>query len=179
MLVITGGHLSAVQVAAGDVWMLVACLLWCLYSVLMRKYAGHVPPLQQARWTIVCGAAALLAMALLREQPLQLMTQQTTATWLLLVYMALCGTVLAYLFWLRGVAQLGPQRTAIAFNLVPVFTLLVNLLLGHWPQPEQFAGLVLVLAGVLIASGWRPSLLSPLKPVSAPVLAPNKTCNEA
>lgn len=156
-LVITGGHLALLHIAIGDLWMLGACLAWSFYSVLVRKYANHVPPLQQARWTIAAGSAALVAVALWREQPIELIPQQTLTTHLILIYMALCGTVLAYLFWLRGVQALGPQRAAIAFNLVPVFAALVNLALGQVPRLEQFLGMALVIAGVLISIGWRPN----------------------
>lgn len=158
-LVITGGKLALLHVAVGDLWMLCACLAWSFYSVLVRKYAAHVPPLQQARWTIATGAAALIIFALLREQPVALIAQQSLPTHLILFYMATCGTVLAYLFWLRGVQTVGPQRAAITFNLVPVFTALINLALGTVPHVEQFAGMVLVIGGVLISVGWRPGLM--------------------
>ena len=119
-LVITGGNFGLLHIAIGDAWMMFACLVWSLYSVGSKKFAGHVPPLQFARWTVSIGA------------------------------------VFAYIFWLRGVYALGPERATIAFNLVPVFTLLVNLALGTVPLPLQIVGMVLVLGGVLISSGWRP-----------------------
>lgn len=155
-LVITGGHVSALHVARGDLWMLLACFCWSLYSVLVRKHAAQVPSQQQARWTVSAGAVALIAFAFVREQPATLIAQLSLSTHLILLYMALCGTVLAYLFWLRGVQELGPQRAVIAFNLVPVFTLLINLALGQLPKGEQFIGMALVFLGVLISSGWRP-----------------------
>jgi len=155
-LVITGGHLTALRVAIGDVWMLYACLAWSVYTVLVKKYAATVPPMQQARWTILAGSLALIAVAQWHEPPLPLLAQQPSEVFLILGYMAVCGTVLAYVFWLQGVQALGPQRAAIAFNLVPVSALLVNLALGTTPTAEQCMGLLLVFAGVLVASGWRP-----------------------
>jgi drug/metabolite transporter (DMT)-like permease len=159
-LVITGGNLAVVHIAVGDLWMLAACLAWSFYSVLVRKYAAHIPSAQQARWTVSAGAAALILFALVHDQPLTAIAQQSTSTLLILLYMATCGTVLAYLFWLRGIQELGPQRAVMAFNLVPVFTLLINLALGQLPQPIQFIGMALVFAGVLISSGWRPAWLA-------------------
>lgn len=152
-LVITGGRLAALKVATGDLWMLAACFAWSLYSVLVRKYAAHVPSPQQARWTIAAGSLALIALALWLEDPIASILRQNLATHSILLYMALCGTVLAYLFWLRGVQHLGPERAVIAFNLVPVFTLLVNLLFGRLPQFEQCVGMLLVFTGVLVAGG--------------------------
>jgi drug/metabolite transporter (DMT)-like permease len=155
-LVITGGHWALVQVAVGDLWMLGACLAWSVYSVLVRKFAAHIPSPQQARWTVTAGAVALIAFALWREQPLQQIAAQSGSTLLILLYMATFGTVLAYLFWLRGIQALGPQRAVLAFNLVPVFTLLINLAFGQHPAIEQFAGMALVIGGVIVGSGWRP-----------------------
>jgi len=164
-LVITGGHFADMHIARGDLWMILACVLWSLYSVLVRRFVADVPPLQQARWTISAGAAALISIAFWQEQPLLQIVRQPLPVYLILSWMAVCGTVLAYLFWLRGLQVLGPQRAAIAFNLVPVFTLLVNLVLGQWPQPAQYAGLLLVISGVLVASGVIAALVQTKTPV--------------
>ena len=154
--VITGGNLALLHVAQGDVWMLGACSLWSLYSVSAKKYASHIPALQLARWTVSIGAVALAVAALLLEQPLKSLPQQTWLTHGILFYMALCGTFLAYIFWLKGVYHLGPEQSAIAYNLVPVFTMLVSLLLGRIPSGIQLLGMLVVIAGVLVANGWRP-----------------------
>jgi drug/metabolite transporter (DMT)-like permease len=158
-LVITGGHWALLRIAVGDLWMLGACLAWSIYSVLVRKFAAHIPSPQQARWTVTAGALALIVFAFWREQPLAHIAAQSGSTLLILLYMGLCGTVLAYLFWLRGIEALGPQRAVLAFNLVPVFTLLINLAFGQQPAVEQFVGMALVIGGVVIGSGWRPRLV--------------------
>lgn len=155
-LVITGGHFALLQVAIGDLWMLVACMVWSLYSVGSKKFAGHIPPIQFARWTVSIGAIALISAALIIEEPLTTIPSLSLKAHMILIYMSVFGGVLAYIFWLSGVYALGPDRSAIAFNLVPVFTLLVNLAMGQMPLALQFVGMALVLGGVLISSGWRP-----------------------
>ena len=156
-LVITGGHIADIHIASGDALMSLGCVIWSLYNVLVRKYAGHIPSPQQTRWTLTAGAVAFTTAALLHEHPLATLQRQSHTDTAILLYIALCGTVLAYLFWLRGIETLGPHRAAIAFNLVPVFTLLVNLTCGHLPAPEQLLGMVLVVCGVLISIDWRPA----------------------
>jgi drug/metabolite transporter (DMT)-like permease len=151
-LVITGGQLALLHIAQGDAWMLGACSLWSLYSVAAKRYATHIPALQLARWTVSIGALALTLAALLLEQPLQALPQQHWQTHCILFYMALCGTFLAYIFWLKGVQHLGPAQSAIAYNLVPVFTLVVSLLLGRIPSGLQLLGMLVVIAGVLVAN---------------------------
>lgn len=160
-LVITGGNFGLLHIAAGDTWMLGACTVWSLYSVGAKKFAAHIPSLQLARWTVSVGAIALIIAACLLEQPFTSIPQLSLETHSILFYMSICGTVLAYIFWLRGVHFLGPDKSAIAFNLVPVFTLLVSLALGSLPNMIQLAGMLLVLIGVVISSGWRPGSWRP------------------
>ena len=155
VFVITGGRFSLLHSAVGDLWMLLACFVWSLYSVGSKKYAPHIPSLQFARWTVSIGAIALIIAALSLEQPLTDIPHLALATHSILMYMGVCGSVLAYIYWLKGVYFLGPEKSAIAFNLVPVFTLLVSLVFGSLPNIMQAFGMLLVLVGVLISSGWK------------------------
>ena len=155
-LVITGGNFAQLKVAVGDLWMLGACAVWSIYSVGSKKFAPHIPSMQFARWTVSIGALALIVAALLIEQPLTDLPQLQLVDHALLVYMSLFGSVLAYIYWLKGVHLLGPEKSAIAFNLVPVFTLVVSLASGQLPNSLQLLGMLLVLAGVIIFTGWRP-----------------------
>lgn len=68
-----------------------------------------------------------------------------------LLLMALGGTVLAYLFWNTGIAELGAERTALFLNLVPVFAMLAGTLAGTSPTHVQLIGALLVIGGVTIA----------------------------
>ena len=156
VLVITGGNFALVHVAVGDAWMLLACGVWSLYSVASQKYAPHIPSLQFARWTVSIGAIALIIAALIIEKPTETIGHLPMRTHAILFYMGFCGSVLAYIFWLKGVYFLGPDKSAIAFNLVPVFTLIVSLILGSLPNLVQVLGMLTVLVGVIISSGWRP-----------------------
>jgi|TARA_R110001583_G_scaffold192114_1_gene358296 drug/metabolite transporter (DMT)-like permease len=152
-LVITGGNFAQLQIAVGDLWMLGACFVWSLYSVGSKRYAPHIPSMQFARWTVSIGAVALITLALIVEQPLHTIPQLSLKSHAVLLYMSIFGSVLAYIFWLKGVQEIGPDKSAIAFNFVPVFTLLVSLILGVYPDGIQISGLVLVLAGVLAFNG--------------------------
>ncbi len=155
IFVITGGRFSLLHSAIGDVWMLLACSVWSLYSVGSKKYASHIPSLQFARWTVSIGAVALILTALVVEQPLSTIGHLSFQTHSILMYMGICGSILAYIYWLKGVYFLGPEKSAIAFNLVPVFTLLVSLVFGSIPNIVQVLGMALVLVGVLISIGWK------------------------
>ena len=70
-----------------------------------------------------------------------------------LAYVLIFPSTLAYLFFNRGIALIGPNRAAPFFHLVPVFgSAMAILLLGEQPRLFHLVGYALVLAGVVIAS---------------------------
>jgi len=69
-----------------------------------------------------------------------------------LLYAALFPSLLAQIFYMRGVALIGPGRAGVYINLVPVFgALLAVALLGEAFAPYHVAGLILVAAGIALA----------------------------
>ena len=98
------------------------------------------------------GTGVLLALGLWREQPLAAIGHASASVHWGIVYLALCSSVLGYLFWFAATRKLGAARTASFFNLVPVFTLAIALIGGQVLQAGQLAGVVAVIGGVVLAS---------------------------
>ena len=103
-------------------------------------------------FTTGCGALLLLPFSIweyaggfpLTLDPLSLAT---------VAYTMIFPSTLAYLFFNRGIALIGPNRAAPFFHLMPVFgSALAILLLGEEPRLFHLIGYALVLAGVIIAS---------------------------
>jgi drug/metabolite transporter (DMT)-like permease len=68
-------------------------------------------------------------------------------------YVVIFPSALAYLFFNRGIALIGPNRAAPFFHLVPVFgSAMAIVFLGEQPRLFHLIGYMLVLAGVIIAS---------------------------
>lgn len=70
-----------------------------------------------------------------------------------LLYLAVFGSMVAYLFWFNGIQKVGASRAAVFFNLVPVFSMLVAILFGSLPDLWQILGTLLVISGVGISTG--------------------------
>jgi drug/metabolite transporter (DMT)-like permease len=74
-------------------------------------------------------------------------------TFLMVAYVAIFPSTLAYLFYNRGVELIGPNRAAPFFHLMPVFgSVLAIAFLGERPQLFHGVGYALVLCGVFIAA---------------------------
>jgi drug/metabolite transporter (DMT)-like permease len=143
--------LASIRVNTGDLMMAGALLAFGLYSALMpRRPVTH--QLSLIVCTIGGGAVLLLPFAIweyaggvtLKLDPLSLAT---------LAYAMIFPSTLAYLFFNRGIALIGPNRAAPFSHLMPVFgSVLAIVLLGEEPRLFHLVGYVLVLGGVIISS---------------------------
>lgn len=68
-----------------------------------------------------------------------------------ILFMAVCTSVLGYLWWNQAIAVIGANQTAIFFNLVPIVAMLGSMVLGQEITLIQLAGAVTVIGGVLIS----------------------------
>ncbi len=145
------GALAGIRFNVGDVMFAGALLAFGLYSALMtRRPLTH--QLSLISFTMACGALLLLPLSIW-EYTTGVTLKPDTITVATLVYVVIFPSTLAYLFFNRGIALIGPNRAAPFFHLVPVFgSAMAILLLGEKPQLFHLVGYVLVLAGVVIAS---------------------------
>ncbi|HBK46115.1 MAG TPA: hypothetical protein DDZ67_06685, partial [Xanthomonadaceae bacterium] len=159
-LVVSGGdpsRLAQLRLAPGDAIVLGGSLSWALATVVSRRYLGALNAQETTAWSIVLGSAVLLLLAALHEHPLAAATRAPASAHWGIAYLALCSSVLGYLFWFAAAQRIGAARTASFFNLVPVFTLLVGMAGGQSPQPAQLLGVAAVIGGVVLASRSRPA----------------------
>ncbi len=143
--------LAAIRVNLGDLMMTGALVAFGLYSALMlRRPVTH--QLSLICFTMACGALLLLPPSIW-EYTNGIRLQFDATTMMTLVYVVIFPSTLAYLFFNRGIAAIGPNRSAPFFHLVPVFgSIMAILLLGEEPQLFHLAGYIMVLAGIVIAS---------------------------
>ena len=145
-------ELAAIKPNVGDVMLTGALVAFGLYSALMpRRPVTH--QLSLICFTMACGALLLLPLSVW-EYANGIRLDFDAITIVTLVYIVIFPSTLAYLFFNRGIAMIGPNRAAPFFHLVPVFgSVMAILLLGEQPRLFHLAGYVMVFAGVVIASG--------------------------
>ena len=144
------------RLAAGDMIMLLATVLWSFYTWLLRR---HRPPLPMTAFLAVqTGIGALMILpAYLVEFALTQRVPETSASNLAaLAYVALLPSIVAYYCWDRGVARAGAVLPMYFTNLTPVFAaLLATFFLAEPIGLYHFIGGALILSGIHLAN--RPS----------------------
>lgn len=164
LLVIARGsweRLAQVQLASGDLLMLVAIWCWAFYSwMLARPPAGLREALDAKRgWAELLLAQVLFGLAwcalaagveaVVAPQPWQLDLRVGA----MVVFVGLVPGLLAYVCWGRGVAAVGPTIAGFFGNLTPLFAALLSAaLLGEPPRAFHGIAFALIVAGIVVSS---------------------------
>lgn len=147
---LSGGNplaLLAEGVGRGEAALFVCVILWAVYTLLSKRTLGDLSPLIATTYAALTGTALLAIVALARGE--LAFPHASTGAWLSLAYMGVCGTALAYVWYLEGVGALGPARAAIFVNLVPVAAIALGvLLLGERFTMSMAVGACLVVVGI-------------------------------
>ncbi|KRB61908.1 hypothetical protein ASE04_20590 [Rhizobium sp. Root708] len=149
----------------GDGLMLIAVAAYAVYTIFLR----WKPPLDwRTLMAVPALGAALSAVPLLLWEGMQGNVQVPDARgWVIAFYTAIFASLLAQVFYIRGVEAIGANRAGLFINLVPVFgTLLSVVLLGEELQLFHVIALVLTLGGIAIAEKGRPKTTAPTAPAS-------------
>ena len=143
--------LAGISFNKGDLMFASSLVSFGLYSALMpRRPVTHA--LSLISFTTCCGAMMLLPFAIW-EFSTGVTFKFDLISMTALAYVVIFPSTLAYTFFNRGLALIGPNRAAPFFHLVPVFgSAMAILLLGEQLRLFHLVGYVLVLAGVVIAS---------------------------
>jgi len=137
----------------GDVWLIVACLLYAMFTLSLRnrpKVSGI------GFFAILAVAAFFTAIPLIGWEMARGDTQWPTLRgWEILAFITLGPSLLAQLFFLKAVDLIGPSRASVFTNLVPIFgPIIAIVVLGEAFHPFHAVALVLVLGGIGLAE-WR------------------------
>ncbi|WP_404379127.1 DMT family transporter [Caenispirillum salinarum] len=145
--------LMGLEVHAGDGLMLLAVLVWSLYSVGLR---AHPPGLTAGAMLTVQMMAGLCFLAPLYAVEAATVGSSIPMTWgmaLVFLYVATGPSIGAFYFWNRGVAEAGASTAGLYINLLPVFTaILAVIFLGESLYWFHGAGLVLIFSGILLGT---------------------------
>ena len=144
------------QIHAGDGWILLAMLLWGIYSVLLKRRPAELGG-AAFLFVISAGGVLMLAPAFVLEARYLPPAWPTLPEAAGVLYIAFAASVCAFVFWNRGVAVVGANAAGFTLHLLPLFgTALAMIFLGESFQPYHAAGFAMILAGVILATRATP-----------------------
>jgi drug/metabolite transporter (DMT)-like permease len=145
-------RLLAGEIGPGDLLMLGSVAGWVTYTIIGRSVLGQVSALATTTYAALFGTV-ILACGALFEDPWRAIAAFDAKAWVAVAYLGSFGTVLPFVFFNEGVRRIGPSRTAIFINLVPVFGVsLAAAVLGEPILASMALGGAMVIAGVALTN---------------------------
>lgn len=131
----------------GDLCIVGCVLSWAAYSLIGKPVTKRISPIESVYWSCLFGAIMLLGPALYHG----LISDIITASLIdygCIIYLALLGTVFGFSWYFEAIREIGPSKTGIFINLVPV----TAIILGSIVLDEKI-GIYLLIGGLLTISG--------------------------
>jgi drug/metabolite transporter (DMT)-like permease len=155
VIVIARGELDALlqgEVGQGELLLLGCVVSWVLYTLIGKRLLHHLSPLAAVTYASVAGTLMLGVMVITRGG-LEIEQLFAAEVWLSIAYLAVFGTVLAFVWYYSGVQAIGPGRAGQFINLVPVSGVMLGvLLLGEPLTRSLLLGAMLVVSGLWLTS---------------------------
>lgn len=136
----------------GDLLALASALCYALYLIFTERPSHKYRPVTMLRWVFLFAAIpALILLPALPQAPI--FHHVAIEPWLLIGFIVLCPTFLAYFLVSPAVKLIGSELVSIYQYLVPVIATVASVLMGlceiHW---QQIAAIVIIVGGMTMTS---------------------------
>jgi len=155
LLIITRGKIAsllAMSFNRGDLMVLIAALLWALYSANLKKYPKELHPFAYLSGIVISGLIGIFPFYLTELNSGRVLTVNGSSI-ITILYVAVFASVLAFIFWNRAVRSIGANKAGPFIHLMPVFsTILAVLFLGETVHVYHIQGIALIFCGILMTT---------------------------
>lgn len=156
---IVGGGKNPISFASdtfrGDLIIVCAAVAWAIYTIRSKRFLQRYSPLQFSGVMSLMGAVLLSGLLPFSTETTRWETV-SMAAWGGTIYSGALSIGLAYLIWNNGIVRVGPVKTSVYQNLVPVLGLIFGIvLLNETLSSLQYAGAAVVVTGIIITRRSR------------------------
>jgi drug/metabolite transporter (DMT)-like permease len=151
-LIATRGEPAKLSFNVGDLMALTSMIMWAGYTVLLRLRRDSLETVELLALVCLFGLLFMAPWAAW-ELAFNPRLQLDASGYLAVLYSAIGSFLLAYTGWSYVVKRMGAVRAGVTMHLMPAFGVILSaLVLGEYPRWFHFAGIALILAGVMLSS---------------------------
>ncbi len=146
--------IMSLAVNHGDLLIFMATAIWAFYSIIVKEIMKHISALEATTYATLMSILLLLPLVFW-EWNSGVSFELTWGALAGLLYLGLLGSVVAFIWFNKGVSDLGPTLPANFLNLIPFYTVLLSVLtLGESVHTYHIIGGILIVLGVLLGSNF-------------------------
>jgi len=155
MVVISKGDINGIfetGLGWGELYFFCCVLTWAAYSLIGKAVMRNLSPLAAVSYSAIVGTVALFVPACF-EGLFQNIRNQSMLDWSCISYLGIFATVIGFVWYYQGVQRLGPTKTGLFINFVPVFAILCAFIILREPITISLVvGTALVISGVYLTN---------------------------
>lgn len=134
----------------GDLIMLIAVIVWSCYQVYSKTIIKNYSPILLIFYSFLFCDLFLIPFVIY-ENPLSFVRNIPLSAHLSVLYMGIFPSVISYVVQQYSILKIGPSKTSIFVNLIPVFSISLSvLILGEAFTLVKLFTALLIIAGVYI-----------------------------
>ncbi len=136
----------------GDIWMLVCVITWSLYSTLLKKNKFKFSQFTLIQLMVSVGILFLIPQ-FFYEKSIGLELNINKAFFLILGYVVVFPAIAAYYFWQKGIEIIGPNRSTMFIQLMPLFSAIMAIIIFKEKfELYHFVGAAFILSGIYLSN---------------------------
>ena len=158
IIVISNGSITdfvGYKFGKGELLICGCVLCWTSYSLIGRAVMDDLSPIISVCYSSIIGTL-LLSVPALFSGILSHIGSYSAVDWLNIFYLGFFGTVLGFFWYYEGINEIGPTKSSVFINFVPISAILLAFFILHEQiTPSLLFGAVLVVSGVYFTNASR------------------------
>ncbi len=148
----------------GDIWIVIAGLSWALYSVLMKYKPKDLHALEFLTAVVFLGSIVLLGIYLFSGYGFSSGVAVVSNNYWVIIYLVIFPSILSYIFWHKGIHEIGADKTGQFTHLMPIFgSILAFVFLNETLELFHFMGMVLIGFGIYLSLFLKKKILKTIE----------------
>lgn len=131
LLVVTEGDLAnlfSIDKILGDLLIVISAFFWAIYTIYSKPIFEEEDTFAITTMSMILGAIYLIPFAFMLENP-SVIIEISLLAWAIIVFLALFGSVVAYLLWNEIVSKIDATLAGTTLFLIPIFTIILAVIL--------------------------------------------------
>lgn len=145
-------HIFELKFTVGDLWIILACVDWALYTILLKYKPKELNAFEFLGLTAFIGAIILYLIFLFQGYSFEFSFLENKDVFYSLIYIVIFPSILSFYFWNISTIQLGANKAGQFAHLMPIFgAVLAYVFLDEVLEFYHFVGILLISSGIYLS----------------------------
>lgn len=113
--------IATLEFNKGDIWIISAGFIWALYTVILKFKPKELKDMEFVTAIVYLGTFILFIIYILFGYSYETAVTTFYNHYMIVVYVVFFPSILSYIFWHRGIMQIGAEKTGQFTHLMPLF----------------------------------------------------------